>query len=54
MVELFWVSSGAVVFGYATLSLDASCLSEVLLDYRVSVLDLRFTWDIGSCYSQQK
>lgn len=43
MVEHFWVSLGSVVFGYAALSLDTSCLSEVLLIYRVSVSDLRFT-----------
>lgn len=54
VVEHFWVSSGAVDFGYAALSLVASCLSEVLLVYRVSMSDLRFTREIGSCCSQQK
>lgn len=54
VVEHFWVSSGAVDFGYAALSLDASCLSAVLLVYRVSMSDLRFTREIGSCCSQQK
>ena len=53
VVGHFWVSPGAVVFGDAALSLDASCVSEVLLVYRVSMSDLRFTREIGSCCSQQ-